>query len=611
MDEKITLLTQDPFGELEKTAQSKGVVTSSLDFIILGLFTNYSVDGNESAKLGEKELEIFNDDKFFLNPSLEITQEYKIQIYKKMPSSIQNAKACELIIDENCTQILAQIKLKELVVDDYLAMDLLQIIYKKMLKKSFKIGIRIFDFKTKLLELIQNLKAGKLEGESAQVLVARGVLPADAQNERLVLNYKENMAQKTGTPINQISIVGVGENELVLTFVKEKLAQNGRGLNLKEIINDTKIENKKIEFSCSENLEPKESEEKTEYYAKKKGFVADENRRFDIQNSLNFTSLNFKTHGYIYAGLDKEVSIVVANTSSMEEAINSGVLIECQDLSVNGSVAQNTTIRVSNLKLMGSTHSKSKIYAKNAYINTHRGYLEAEEADIDALENGEVKAQLVKVKKSLGGNIRANKITIDTLSSNNTLFFTQSVILGSCAGNNNKFIAQATHDESSAKAQFDKLEERQKALPAIMNSLNQVIHSSKEGVGILMHKITQLQAQNQPIPPNYTQMVQKFKDYEQQLVALEGENKDLEDKKNELIKELENVQNELLKAKVINKEGTWSDLNELKFRLYYPQDELIYSTQKDEKVKCFHLEKSGDGKISIQKSNEIDDKDLE
>ncbi|TQR34634.1 DUF342 domain-containing protein [Campylobacter sp. MIT 99-7217] len=610
-DIKITTLTENPYEELKKVATNHAIEAKNLDFMILGFSTSYTNDDVEWKKISEKELNIFEDNAFFLNPNLKIKQEYKIQIYKKNNNYAKNSKHIELVVNEDHTELKALLQVKNLVIDEYLGMDILQNIYKKMLKKSLFIGVRVFDFKQQVLSLVKSLKEQGAKEEQVSIIVAKGVLPTPPENEKLYLTYKHTMAEKTGTPINQISIVGVDENELVLTLIKEKLAQNGRGLNLNFITNEATLENHKIEYSCTENLEAKESEEKIEYFAKKKGFVLEENHKFDIANTLDFSSVNFKSNGFIYAGLDKNVTINIINTSSMEEAVNSGVLIECENLNINGSVAQNTTLKATNLKLIGSTHTKSKIYAKNSHISTHRGYLEGEEADFDILENGQVQVKILRTKKALGGNIKAEKAYINDLNSNNTTEFTQLVVIDRCSGNNNKFLAQSIVQDDESEKQLEEIAQRQKAIPALINSLEQVINSSSEGIEILNKKIQRMQEQNQTIPPNYTQMIKKFQSYQDELKSLQDENQNLQNKKQEIHDKLQGIGLEILNAKIINKDGVWSDLNEVKFKLAYPKSELSYSTQKDEQIKCFSLVKNEDDEIKLQKSNEFDEKDIQ
>ncbi|MCH3701573.1 DUF342 domain-containing protein, partial [Campylobacter lari] len=85
----------------------------------------------------------------------------------------------------NLTKIVAQINFNELKYHEKLAFELLQIIYKKMLKLKFLIGIRIFDFKKELIRICNEHKKNTLN-KTLQINVAKGVEPIQSQDEALV-----------------------------------------------------------------------------------------------------------------------------------------------------------------------------------------------------------------------------------------------------------------------------------------------------------------------------------------------------------------------------------------------------------------------------------------
>ena len=403
------IITKEPFNELLKSSVQTGAQVARLDFMILGFKTAYSFDKQSEAKvLSDKELVFFDDEANFLNEGLSLSQEYKIKIYEKNQAQNELSQRIRLIIDKQCNKIIGELNLNGLVFYKSLAMDILQDLYKKMIKEGFFIGLRIFDFKEKLISKLNALK--DKEQKKALILISKGVNPISAESEKLILSYEEHFRQSLEQKAQKVSIIGVGENELILKHISPGATRQGRNLKL-EFIKPFVPEEKKIDFSCSANLEPKRSNENgfarvvTEYFSKKKGFVSSMNGNFDIENELNLSSVNFKDTGAIYAGLDNNVSINIRNASDLEEAVGSGVFIECENLNINGNVAGNTKLRAKNVKIYGHTHSASKAYADNAYISMHRGFLKAQIADIDNLENGSIEAQIARVKKSLGGNI--------------------------------------------------------------------------------------------------------------------------------------------------------------------------------------------------------------
>ena len=174
--------------------------------------------------------------------------------------------------------------------------------------------------------------------------------------------------------------------------------------------------------------------------ALKKGYVVEDQDKFDIANLLEFNNkVDFKNIGIIRAGLDKNVKINIKFISDMQDAVNSGVGIECEELNITGSVGSNTNLKATRMRVEGTTHTKSKIYAKEAYIKTHRGFAQADKLNIDLLEGGNIKAKEVRIKKSLGGVIEADRIYIEQLESNNSCVFYNNVVIERFEGENNKF----------------------------------------------------------------------------------------------------------------------------------------------------------------------------
>ncbi|MBK1973382.1 DUF342 domain-containing protein, partial [Campylobacter sp. TTU-622] len=406
-NEKIISYTSNPYKELLAVASRTNIDINELDYNLLAFSTWYRFGNEEWKKISEKELNIFEQDEIFLKNNLEIKQEYKIEIIHNENKNINDA--IKLIANKNLTKLIAEIELQKITYHDKIALELLQNIYKKMIKLKFLIGIRIFDFKKQLLESVAKIKSSS--HNFTQITVAKGISPIQAQDEILVFNYKEKTKNYTQDE-KRSGIIVVDENEIILTHMKAKNGKEGRDLNLHLLKVLDPMQNK-FSISHTDAIKINEKEDCIEYIAQKKGFVVEDGNKYDIQNVLDFQELDFKKIGTIKAGLDKEIIINVKFPSDLHDAINSGIKIECQELNVEGNVAANTFLNAIKINIKGTTHSKSKINAEEIYVKTHRGYIEAKEVNIDLLEGGKIKAQIVKIKKSLGGIIEADKIYID------------------------------------------------------------------------------------------------------------------------------------------------------------------------------------------------------
>lgn len=566
--------------------------------------------------LSEKELSIFDDDELFLNENLKIRQSYKLEIYEtKTRRHIQNPRV-KLILNKDITKLIAEIDFSPAVMHPNIAMHTLQAIYKKMIKEGFFIGIRIFDFKKDLLAALNAFKNGTLHRPKVKIEVATGVHPVSPEAEKLILSYLDKAKNQDAT-IQKVSVIGVSTGELILRHIAPGAAKRGRGLKF-DYIEPHLPPQSETAFDCSENFERKEvpsDNEKVrymEYYAKKKGFVTRApDGKFDIENELNLTSATFKETGAILGGLDNNITVNIKSSSDLEDAVGSGVFIECETLVVNGNVGSNTNLRAKSVKIYGNTNTTAKIFAKDdAYISTHKGHLQAKRVDIDSLENGSVEAKIIKIKKGMGGKIDGAKIQIASLGSNNTINFAEMLIIEQCSGTNNKLTAQLFAQENAVALAMRELEMREKELPRLIRQTQGIIEDSRFGIDKLMLKIRELKAKNLPVPPNFSQMMAEFKAYSEHLNALKAELATLKVKKTDLSKELLALDEELYDAKIINLGKTWEDMNVIRWRLGH--SECSYMPKRGEEAVHLFVKRHFDSKkMVIECSQEFEERDLE
>lgn len=607
------VVTTNPYEELLKFSANTGKELSKLDFTILGFSTTYTLEG-ESKQVSEKELNIFDDDELFLNEKLELHQSYKIKITELNEASSKLSSSISLQTNKDISSLILCLDLSELSFSTSLAMEILQDVYKKMIKEGFFLSIRIFDFKNKLINILSKFKDNKLKQKKVKILIAKGVKTVSAEQEKLIFVYQDKARKVHG--VNKVSIIGIKEGELAFKHIKPGKSRKGRNLKLSFIEAREPKENK-IDFSCSENFElkqktnPLEQSQIDEYIAKKSGFISETAGKFDIETELNLSSVNFKDTGIIYAGLDTGVSLNIKNASQIDEAVGSGVYIECENVHITGNIAGNTNIKAKNLKIYGQTHSKSSIEAENAYISLHKGHLQSNIADIDVLENAYVKADTAKIKKTLGSTVEANKALIMSISSNNNIIFTQTVVIEHCEGTNNKFLVSIQQKDKDYEKRLLEIKTRIEKIPNIIHSLQSDMSSSKVAVEKIIKQIDYLKSQGQKIPMNFLQIVRDYQSSSKEVQALAKEEADLKLEAKDLIAELVKLQESLFEAKLINKDGKWTDMNEIKFKFIYPNSTILYSTRANDNIKLLMLEKDLDdnAKPKIVHKNEFDEKD--
>ncbi|TNB65892.1 flagellar assembly protein A [Campylobacter helveticus] len=608
--DNVVTYTENPYKEMLSVASRTGLSVQELDFKLLAFSTQFRFGEGQWQKIAEKELVKFDDDEVFLKKDLQIKQEYKIEIYQSQENDIY-ANAIKLVANKNLTKIIAQIDLKTLVYEEKIAIKILQNIYKKMLKLKFLIGIRIFNFKKELLELLSKHKSTPIK-QIVQITIAKGVEPTQSQDEALILCYKDKAKNYT-LDEQRADIITVGENEVVLRHLKAKNGKKGKDINL-HILEVLEPKENKINFSCSNAFKREEKEEFVEYIALKKGFVVENANNYDIANELEYGAVDFKSVGVIRAGLDKNVKINIKFTSDMQDAVNSGVGIECEELNISGSVAGNTNLKATRLRIDGTTHTKAKIYAKEGYIKTHRGAIDGENISVDLLEGGSIKAKVVRIKKSLGGNVEADKIYIESLATNNTCTFFENVIVERFEGDNNKFFAKVKTLDKDYEEEFKNIDDELFNFQNKMQNLKQSILVGKSAVATLEMQIQKLRENKQKIPDKFLKMLEDYAKLNEELQKLTQMQKELLEKKANLNEELLRLQDALLNAKLINRGGKWSDMNEVRFFLIAPKNELFFASSADEAVRYIGLKKSIQNNkelVELEKKIDYDEKDIQ
>lgn len=225
LDEKIIAHTENPAREFLRVASQTNLSLNELDFNLLAFSTQYRFGDSEWKKISEKELILFDKDEIFLKNDLQIKQKYKIEIFHCINQS-KASQAIKLVANKNLTKIVAQIDFANLDFHEKLALELLQNIYKKMLKLKFLIGIRIFNFKKNLMSFCDQHKNTPLN-KTMQITVAQGIDPIESQDETLILAYKEKTKNFT-IDEKRSGIIVVDENELVLKHVKYKQGKEGK-----------------------------------------------------------------------------------------------------------------------------------------------------------------------------------------------------------------------------------------------------------------------------------------------------------------------------------------------------------------------------------------------
>lgn len=625
--ENIIVQTSSPYAELKAVAYNNDDDISNYDFNIISFYTDYIIAlGNQKTLQGYKELEIFDDDKTFLNEKAILQQKYKIEIFKAKPK--KHNLDISLGANKTLTKIIASVKknpkaryyngLKEDIIDD---------INKKLLKAKILLGIRSSGLFDGVQTLVNKIKVNGSLDEDFQFVVAVGIEPIDNSSGRVRLLYKEKQSTQEEAEKNKKIdysnrgfVCAVRENDVILEFVKPKKGNDGKNLRGEYLRASTDNSNSDSSIKVYEDeIAVEDTGETLVYTAKRSGYILqDKDGRYGIKDNLELLKVDFKSTGSINAGLDKNVKLNVKENDILKDAIGPNVNVEIEEIVVEGSIAQNAVIKAQKAEIKGQTHSKSEVYAKDCKIAVHKGYCEGENIEIDRLENGEVHGKNVIIYQALGGKVYADSVYIKTLHMNSTFYVTQNAYVRSCQGENNKFIINPSNS-TEIKVEMEKImsdiakvSKELALIPAPIKAKKSLIESNKDSIIKIKAKIEELRSQNVEPPEVFFNKLKDFQNLINEYNELVKQQKIYQKTLTEHEETLEALQERIFEARVSNK-GRWRNLNEIRFILTYPEKEFVYNTKDGELAKNIRLERdivsldSVEFKININNTQEVED----
>lgn len=613
--------TSTPYISLKELSKQHSVPVEFIDFKILDILTYYkNKDNEEPVFVPEENLNFFDDNAFYLDETLEIEQVYDVEFFDVRLNAVPKLPKIEIGVNSTVTKVVAKVKAtKDCEYEQHYEDKLFEYIAKQLMKAQILIGIRIGKLKDELKQIASVVHV-KGELDKDYILnITQGINPKKATDAKILYYYKDKLnAIKEEDKVDYADrgfVFGVAQDEVIMEEKKSHEGQNGRDARGKLLAVEKPKEDTGKEINISENIERVENDDSIIYIAKKSGYVVEKNGSFDIEERIEINEANFKTTGSIQAGTDTNVTLVVRETDTIKDAIGTGIIVEADEIEVKGNVGANAMVKANEVVIGGQTHQKAKIYAKNAKISIHIGKVEAENVEIDRLEGGNVVAKRVKINSVVGGSITAQNIQINTLGSNCTITASHLIDVRYLRGTDNKFIIDTSKMPESAEAtqeQLNKIEYTKAELASLLKNIEtkkNVINENKDSIYTIKAKVEEL-SKAKVIPP--VTFMKKLKEYQGLVNEYNTLLKIFKDKKELLATlkdELEIMQNGIFSAKVINR-GNWVELNEIRFVIVDPPQNVTYISKQNETAHAITLEKIGDGdeaEYKIKKSNKLED----
>lgn len=619
--DSIIVDTQNAYEDLKSIASSNAVSHKVVDFKLLDVFTQYKTDEKSEEWISietEKELYKFNNDELFLNPNLQIKQQYKVE-YFDIRKNENKLILPDVILSGNksLTKIFATIKTNlDLKFNTNFEQELLELINKKKMRSGILVGIRCSQMLSSVRKLVSLARIEGFIKEDNTFLIMEGIAPIEPIDDDLVFHYKKKVnPQEEGDRVDYSRrgyLQAVSEDELIIEYIKPKEGVAGRNCKGKYLpVKEPQITNAE-QFSYTENIEKNEDEDSIKYTAKKSGYVHEEKGSYDIQEEMELSEVSFKSTGSIEAGLDTNVKINIKESDAFSDAVGPGMYIETGELNVQGNVGLNAVIKARKLNIGGQTHSSSKITADEVSVNVHLGEIEGKDVQIQRLEGGIVRADVAKIGSILGGRVEAREVYIETLVANSSVVASELVEITKVKGSGNKItidpsqIKSIDNQAEETQAKIAELRKTLEAIPKQLEAKKSTIEKNRQSIDMIKGKIQELKKSGVKPPNSFMTKLKEFQQLINDYNELVKQMKDADFALKELQESLDLVQDKVLSAKVINK-SAWKEFNEIKFKLLDPPSEYAYSTKEGEISKLITLKAvSGEeDRYYINRSNEL------
>ena len=589
---------------LNEVSKKYDILVSTLDFDILSVDTYVKLTKDSDFVLADNEtMELIKDRDLLLDEDLKIKQSYEIRVKK-----FRFVNDFELIgkmkVDKDITHSTYIVSPASLLIYNHLLeMRLIDELKKKKLKSGMLIDTGLFD--GKFYEDIQNLVAkirvlGSIENE-IEIELCQAKTPKKPIKLQILEHYKKH--QTTNKRIKDF-IYPIKQDELIIEIIKPKKGENGRSCRGKLI----KVENfREVEiptYYINDDITKKEDNISIKYISNRNGYVYIKENVITIKDELEVNQISLKT-GNITGAENSNVKLEVKESGALKEAIKDGMIVETTELIVKGNVGNGAKIKAKKLEIDGQTHKGSKILAQNAKINAHKGYLKANTAIINRLEGGIIEANKVHINQGISGKVIAKEIKIDILGSHLTLIASDLIEINTLKGSENRFIIDetvVTHQESyieSLEEKKEKLNIKIRQYKEKFKENKNIILKNQNTIETIKTKIKENRKKNIPVNPVFIQKVKKFNDFVRKTKKIEEEIKNMLEKKQSIIDELNKIQNGVFLAKIISHSG-FPEFNRIEFHLTEPPINITYDTKETDKMKnIFMLKDYGEMEYKI------------
>ncbi|MEA3373319.1 MAG: flagellar assembly protein A [Campylobacterota bacterium] len=420
---------------LQEFASDSYTPVKECDFTLHGVVTYIKTSGMEAfGKYNSKQKEIYQDHDKLINDRAIFRQMYQITLDKKNSCTFNLDYTIEK--DELLTHPLLLLEPTSIIpYQQYKPQELFTLLIKEINKIKAWNGILVGFLSDAMLQDVKKLVKQiytKQFTSTASILLFSGIEPEMAKASRLILHFE---AKHEDSQIKEVEA-----DELIVEYIKPIYGKNGLNALGKQI-NRGNFDNQEF-LDCKideKTIERKEDSERILLYSKKRGFVNYDKKMMEISNKVTLQQVK-RVQSQVAKEEENEVEIVITQDDITEDTIGEGVHLTSETIHISGYVADKAVLEAKELIIDGASHNGSKLFAREAKINRHKGILRCHKADIKLLEGGEIHATNVTVDAALGGTIYAENITIRNVKHHLKVYATKSITIEQISGEDNLFV---------------------------------------------------------------------------------------------------------------------------------------------------------------------------
>ena len=455
----VHVITKSVPRELLRIAAENSISSSELYIKIDSISTFFKDANTDFIEIEEVDFKKYNNETSMRDASLEFEQECEIEICSKLDNYPFKDMNVKIEFEEGDTKAYLVIKKGSMLhYYDDLYSDFIELIKEEQLKAKVLVYLFDADYKESIKEFIGVLKQIKkiTFKENKRILISQTLKEIPSVKQETIMTIEKNHAlgeedsQGRIDYANRGFLISCEEGEQLFEFNKPQQGENGRTCRGEIITVDIVDLDAMPNFTIDNNIEVVDSFENIKYMSAKSGYLVKDGDSYDVSNSIEVGEISFKTTGTIDTDLDTEISINVVKKDPLEDAIEEGMTVKVQNLSIMGSIGPSTKIEARNIDISGQTHHSSLVKCHEAKIGLHKGKIIGQMVEVQTLEGGEIIADVAIIKNAMSGKIRAKTIKINMLGAYVTLEASESIIVESIRGEENKFIF-----DSSIKGAFD------------------------------------------------------------------------------------------------------------------------------------------------------------